>query len=321
MSRLSSLLSLVTISLLFPSLVIAQGAQERNVRKVKAPNEPVKITKLKVKGASRSFGQNFIDDDDWLRDLTLKIKNISNKPIVYLEISIDFPRPEKQPPDQSPPFQSSLGYGYYSVLNSPLPLDTPRPLMPNESAELKLTDANYDSLMATLKHLNYPAVLKEIELTISTVIFNDDTGWRLGTPTRRDPNRPDRWINAERYGSGTASVRYFFRELNFISPGTDFVTISLSAAPPLLLLPKVTSRSPPWPQQNCYEYDYEETLSCAYAGCTVKQDNLGTNLNAYPRASRRPPEGLKGGGDVWVNVRVRGATSNKGLVSIKAVGR
>jgi hypothetical protein len=34
----------------------------------------------------------------------------------------------------------------------------------------------------------------------------------------------------------------------------------------------------------------------------------------------RPAEGLKDGGDVWVNVSVRGAASNKGLVSIKPSG-
>lgn len=272
MSYLSRLVSLVSYSLLLPALVIAQGAQERTVKKIKAPHEPVEITKFKLKGIPRGFGQNFTDDDDWLRGMTLTIRNTSNKPIVYLEISLDFPRPENQSPDQYLPFMSALRYGYYPVLNAPLPPDAPSPLMPDEKAELKLTDADYNSLMATLKALDYPASLKRIELTVSTVIFNDDTGWRLGTPTRRDPNKPDRWVNARR--SSASSIP--FHELNLISPGRNFVTASFRAAPPLLFLPRVTSRSQPWPQQNCYEYDYEETLNCAYAGCTVKQDHLQT---------------------------------------------
>lgn len=89
-------------------------------------------------------------------------------------------------------------------MNSPLPPDAPAPLMPNDKAELKLTDQDYDSLIATLKQLDCPASLKRIGLTISTVIFNDNTGWRLGTLIRRDPNKSDRWINAERDG-GAAS--------------------------------------------------------------------------------------------------------------------
>lgn len=218
MSRLSRLIFLAAISMLLIASVMAQHAQERIVKKINAPNEPVKIIKFELKGITRGFGQTFNNDDDWLRGMVVNVKNVSNKPIVYLEISLDFPRPQNQSADKELPFRSSLQYGYYAVLSSPLPADAPPPLMPNEKAELKLTDAEYDSLKATLGHLNYPIRLKEIELTISTVIFSDDTGWRLGTPTRRDPNKPDRWINAEHYNSGTTSVRYLFPELSFNRP-------------------------------------------------------------------------------------------------------
>lgn len=276
MPSLSRLIKVGSLSLLLPVLVVAQQAQERTVKKVKAPNEPVRITKFKLKGVPRGFGQNFTDDNDWLRGLTINVKNVSNKPIVYLEITLDFPRPENQPSVQPLPFRSSLQYGYAPVLNAPLSLDAPPPLMPNEKAELTLTDADYDSLIATLRHLDYPLSLKEIELTISTVIFNDDTGWRLGTPTRRDPNRPDRWINAEQRGNGAASVRYPSCEINFTRPEIGFIATSLPVSMPSLFLSTVTSWSQPRQQQSCSKYDYEESLNCAYAGCTVKQDNLQT---------------------------------------------
>jgi hypothetical protein len=264
------------IGTLLTASALAQQTQERIVKKVKAPNEPVRITKFKLKGVPRGFGQNFTDDNDWLRGLTINVKNVSNKPIAYLEIVLDFPRPENQPSSQLLPFRSSLQYGYPPVLNAPLPLDAPPPLMPNEKAELSLTDANYDSLMATLKQLEYPISLKEIELTISTVIFNDNTGWRLGTPTRRDPNKPDRWINAEQYGNSTASVRFSSGEIDSTRAETGFITASLRAKMPSLVFPKTMLRSQPWQQQSCSKYDYEESLNCAYAGCTVKQDSLQT---------------------------------------------
>ena len=242
MSRLSRLLNLAVIGLLSTTLVIAQQAHERTVMKVNAPNEPVKITKFKLKGTPRGFGQNFTDDDDWLRGMTVNIQNTSNKPIVYLEISLDFPRPENQSSEQPPPFQSSLRYGSYAVMNSPLPPDAPALLMPNERAELKLTDQDYDSLIATLKQLDYPASLKKIELTISTVIFNDDTGWRLGTPIRRDPTKPDRWRNAERDESGAASGMSLFRQLNLARADTAFVPIGFRVERALLPLPAIASR-------------------------------------------------------------------------------
>lgn len=112
MSRLARLLSLMVISLLLTTAVVARQAQERTVKKVKAPNEPIKITKFKLKGIPRGFGQNFTDDGDWLRGMTVNVQNTSNKPIVYLEISLDLPRPENQSPAQQPPYQSSLRFGH-----------------------------------------------------------------------------------------------------------------------------------------------------------------------------------------------------------------
>lgn len=195
----------VCFAVALPAHGIANQAGERTVNKVKAPEEPLRITRLKLKGTARGFGQKFMDGDDWLRDLTLSVKNTSNKPIVYIEIDLHFPRPEDQP--SLLPFGSSLRYGYYPALHSPLPSDAPRPLMPGERAEIRLSDSEHESLVGTFKQLDYPASLEQVELSISIIIFNDDTGWNLGTPTRRDPNKPDRWISAKESSGASASVR------------------------------------------------------------------------------------------------------------------
>ena len=203
-ARLTLLALSLNLLLATPTFTAALQVKERTIKKIHAPNEPVKISKLKLKGDVRSFGQKFDDEDDWLKGLTLHLKNTSDKPIVYMEIDLDFPRPEDQSSPDELPFVSPLRYGYSAVIHAPLPADAQRRLMPGEDVEIRLVDSEYESLTATLRQLNYPAGIKEVELSVSIVIFGDDTGWSLGTPTRRDPAKPDRWVNAERLGGVTS---------------------------------------------------------------------------------------------------------------------
>lgn len=279
-ARLAPLVTGLTLLLGPPAFATTQ-VRERTVKKIHALNEPVKISKLKLKGVERSFGRKFNDEDDWLRGLMLEVKNTSSKPIVYMEIDLDFPRPEGQPSPDSLPFGRPLRYGYGPVLHAPLPPDMQQLLLPGEEVEIRLTDSEYDSLAGTLRELRYPTV-EEIELSVSIVIFGDDTGWSLGTPTRRHPEKPDRWINAERPGRiasfrKVASEHDAPGEVNFISAGYHLAewTSPLRPAP--------AAPQPP-AQESCYKYDYFERLNCAYSGCTVRRDYLQgfTYDTSYP---------------------------------------
>lgn len=263
----------VCFAVSLPAPGLASQAGERTVNKVKAPDEPLRITKLKLKGTARGFGQKFTDDDEWLRDLTLSVKNTSNKPIVYIEIDLHFPRPEDQP--SLLPFGSSLRHGYYPVLHSPLPSDAPRPLMPGEKAEIKLSDSEHESLVGTLKQLDYPVSLKRLELSVSIIIFNDDTGWNLGTPTRRDPNKPDRWISAKEASGAAAPARQPRRELNPPGLKTFFAPAGFRVEALPAPVAKVKSRASP--QENCRKFDFSDRLDCTYAGCTVRRDHIQTS--------------------------------------------
>ena len=72
------------------------------------------------------------------------------------------------------------------------PANSQLPLLPDETVDLTLTD--YDGMMEFLKQTNYRASIKDLELEISMVIFDDGTKWSGGRLYRRDPNNPDGWI-------------------------------------------------------------------------------------------------------------------------------
>lgn len=185
---------ILTAAILFILLPVSMMAQEkeRMLKKESSPNEPVEIKRLKVKGQDVSLEQKFLADDDWLRGFTVKIKNISNQYIMFVEVTVDFVRPEDQA-DQ-PPLSIPLSYGYKpQPPGAPALPDKPRSIAPNETIELTLSDKRYEMAVGLLKHLKYSQNVKEAVLEISEVIFDDESMWRGGRLLRRDPNDPDRW--------------------------------------------------------------------------------------------------------------------------------
>lgn len=54
-------------------------------------NEPVLVTDLLINGMQKQINSRVAAGEDWLSGLTFKVKNISNKNIVFLYVSLLFP--------------------------------------------------------------------------------------------------------------------------------------------------------------------------------------------------------------------------------------
>lgn len=178
------------------SFGVGQGKKEdRMITKYTWRNEPLEISGIKVKGKLTKLGLKSMEDDDWLKGLIVTVKNTSNKTIVYIELNLEFPSSERS--DAEPPSVDHLMYGDY-----PQPpgeevtrhLDQP-PLPPGEKANLTLTD--YDGLRDFLLQTKKQTSVKELEISINDVVFDDGTKWNGGQIFRRDSNDPNRW-NPER---------------------------------------------------------------------------------------------------------------------------
>lgn len=179
----------------------AQAPKERSIKKTDWPKEPIKIEKIKVKGKIIGLGTKFTEEDDWLSGLTIKVKNISDKPIVFLDIAIVFPRPDSQEPDA----RDHLLYGQYPLAPGELAPEAPAviqpPIQPGETVELALTD--YEGIRRFLDQSNYLASVTDLEIDISDVYFDQNTKWSGGQIFRRDPDNPHGWIGER--GRGRAS--------------------------------------------------------------------------------------------------------------------
>jgi hypothetical protein len=194
-------------------IVNAGQGQERSIKKLFQRNEPIKITKLKAKGRLIRLGEKFVAEDDWLKGLTISVKNTSGKSIVFIEIGIQFPRTAGATQERIA--VDTLVYGSQElplkVNDSP---DTSPPIVPGETVDIKLSDEQLGAIKRLLRETNYPAQILRVEMMIRGVLFSDDTKWIGGELFRRDPNDSETWIRMDQPSSQAPNERYRYLALN-----------------------------------------------------------------------------------------------------------
>lgn len=179
-------------------LLTATFAQQndRTLKDKKWKNEPLEITDLKIKDKKVKFKEKFEGDDDWFRDLKVDVKNISDKTVVFIDLTLIFPINEAVPQDV--PSSDHLLYGHYPPMpGEAFTLHPDQPsLKPGDTATLRLKD--YESTRKFLNLTGKPQSIKEFEIEISEVYFDNETMWRKGSWYKRNPNAPSQWLPMQR---------------------------------------------------------------------------------------------------------------------------
>jgi hypothetical protein len=176
---------------MLPTLVIAQK-QDRLLKKLSWKNEPVKIVATKIKSRDIKLGEEFPEQDDWLRGFKIKILNISDKPITFINLRFDFPIPEGSNIDVVSSYE--LEYGRSPQVPAEVKgSEFPPPIGIGETREITLADRDYDKLTEFLERTKYPRSIKNVEIVLEQVLFADDSMWSAGGIFRRDPNNPGIW--------------------------------------------------------------------------------------------------------------------------------
>jgi hypothetical protein len=168
----------------------AQGqGRERVIEKAFTRNSPVEISEVKVSQKAVEVGKGFDADDDWLDTVFLRIKNSSEKSIVYLEINFNFPETRSTGSMMSYP----LSFGLRPGSKFPQKHD-PIFMMPGDILEIPL-DKHYAKIKSFVERRHRITDIHKLELEIGFVIFADKTCWAAGNFCRQDPNDPDHFIN------------------------------------------------------------------------------------------------------------------------------
>ena len=169
-----------------------RGPEEKIIKKVSFPNEPITFTSIESDGQRVEPGVKFVRDGDWLKDLTINFKNTSDKPIVYVSIVLVFP---------DPLFSHTLGFGVNPLIKlKNLPVETsekPAILPIGETASVKLSDGGFESLKKAVADKRPLSAIDEVNYRIMYIFFEDGTSWAAGNMLRPDPERPGEFLPIE----------------------------------------------------------------------------------------------------------------------------
>jgi hypothetical protein len=155
---------------------------------------PVEIVSIKLNGREVNPGEKIKGDDDWLRGLSFTVKNISEKPIAYVAISLRFEQPKRI-------VGFTLSYGVYYPGGEPRSGTSPLPLQPNQTVDLTLTKERYPNFLQILRLGEMPRSFDVVPYLLERVSFEDDPNiiWEGGYLKRRNPAFLGRFDIIERY--------------------------------------------------------------------------------------------------------------------------
>ncbi len=188
-----------TARTIFTSLAQTKLKKEKVIKKVSFENEPIEFLKLESDGKVVKPNEKFIQEDDWLKDFTIKFKNISGKPITYVSIVLLF----LETGPNGLPMSYPLRYGIlplpekYGIHPKVASKDQAKLLLPNEITEVKLSDENFKALKQFLLSRSLLSDLTEVNFRIMSVEFEDGTHYVGGTYWTPDPMNADKFIPVE----------------------------------------------------------------------------------------------------------------------------
>lgn len=152
---------------------------------------PIVITAAKIRGQEVGAGIPFDAGDEWIRQLSVVVKNVSAVELAGVSVTVEFAKSADGEP-WLPNLEMSAGTDYQFVKD---PSDKAWALKPEESVELSVSAAWYSALEYELKHrVGIPSgILHRATITPLMASFTRDRVWLRGNYMMRDAENSDRW--------------------------------------------------------------------------------------------------------------------------------
>lgn len=152
-------------------------------------NEPVSISNINVQGNPINLNSKVIGSDDWLKNLSFDLQNISNKSILYVSLRLLFPQTTATGPILAYPIR------FGERPRFPNQAQKQALLAPNEKAEIRINDDAYTKLKNFVETRTSIANISDVQIDVDFVVFDDDTTWATGAFMHRKPGDPTRWVD------------------------------------------------------------------------------------------------------------------------------
>ncbi len=177
------LLSLISLGVIAKNVVVtARPQQGKTVEKATYDSEPVEVVDLRASQKPIQPGEKVAGGDDWLKDLSFRLKNTSHKQIVYAEIALDFSGTQLT-------YLIRFGQrpGVKQQMRSPLAV------APGEYLNVDVA-GSYRDLKRFVENERQISTIEKVALRISFIAFDDGTVWSAGKMLRPDPVSPERYV-------------------------------------------------------------------------------------------------------------------------------
>ena len=191
-------LVLVLLILAAASLsILAQETRDRELRPAfdfTKIQMPVEIVSVRLNGKDVLPGEKIKGNDDWLQGVSFTLKNISDKPIAYVDIGLRFPQPNGF-------VVYSLNYGVDLSRGETRRESSPPAIQPGQSLELALTKERYQVFLNILAQGGASSSFDTAAFYIERVCFENepDVIWEGGNLKGRDPNQIGKFNVIGRY--------------------------------------------------------------------------------------------------------------------------
>ncbi len=151
--------------------------------------EPVKVVAAKTKKKGNvEIDKTFGEDDDWLDGFEVTVLNNYDQPVTSVTIDLLFPR---APGDNRPRVGQTLHFGPSAVAPEYIQRDPNKVIRVGETADLRLSPRNYRSLKDGLEQQGYANSIKQVEVVITEVGFEDGSVLISGKFYLPDPEHPN----------------------------------------------------------------------------------------------------------------------------------
>lgn len=170
----------------------AISGQEKSFEKRKGSMPgPVELVDIKMEQRSVGLSEKFSAGEDWLKGVEFKLRNVSKKKIIYIELDLNFPETVTGGNEMS--FRISLGKRPGSSLTN-----SKAALLVEEEEEISfvLDEAQYKRLTNFIEPRQPMSSINTVTMEIGFIIFSDGiTAWGAGNYYRQDPHDPNHYTN------------------------------------------------------------------------------------------------------------------------------
>ena len=128
---------------------------------------PLEVIEAKIGDTPIALGEQIDGDPDWLKSLRFKVRNKSDKPIIWIAIDVVFPETRLT----GPVMVKQLFIGQRSDMRTKNP---PLDLKPGEELEVSM-ESHFDSIKRLIESRSRLDQVNEVDIELQEVLFYDGT--------------------------------------------------------------------------------------------------------------------------------------------------